>query len=181
LAQSLGKRAALSLTVHATYVAATDRDALQELRLRRDVAAAAGRTPGPDENPGPIVTSDPKTQAALERLFAQRFGADAVAQLKRQIGQANPAPPPKAASARILDDVSGLFKAKETPLSAQQASELKGADAYQVMLRRLLASEKIGDDDLVALAKARGDAIRRQLTSHGVATERIATEAPGAG
>ncbi|HET7794360.1 MAG TPA: DUF748 domain-containing protein [Rhizobacter sp.] len=76
----LAKKPELTLTVRGTYNPRSDREAIQELRLRRAVAQQGGRQIGPTEDPGPISLAQPTTREALEKLYTQRFGAKALAE-----------------------------------------------------------------------------------------------------
>lgn len=72
LAQALAKRPGLALTVHAPYDERADRLALQDLQVRRTLAARIGRQVAPTDDPGPVTLTDPNTQKALDALSAQR-------------------------------------------------------------------------------------------------------------
>lgn len=79
VAQALQSRDTLVLTVQPPLDPQADGEALRGQALRRAVAAASGRQVPADEDPGPIEPSQPATQAALQRLYAQRFGKPAPA------------------------------------------------------------------------------------------------------
>ena len=180
LAEALGKRPALAVTVHATYDERSDAAALKEQQLRRAVALRTGRELAPGEDPGPITTADPKTKAALEALFAERFGAASLEALRRNFAQANPPPAPKSTSGRVISRLSGLLETEPPPLPAAEAARLKGADLHALILERLLDAEKVGDEQLIGLGKARTRSITDELATRGIAAGRIEVEAPTA-
>ena len=86
--------------------------------MRRALAEAAGRTLAPDEDPGPVSTAEPKTQEALEELYTDRLGRDALMGLKHRSAQANPAPPPTDPAGKLLSRLSGMIEGKTGPSSA---------------------------------------------------------------
>lgn len=148
LAQALGKRPGLALTVRGGYSAAADAAGLRELQLRRAIAAATGRPTAPGEEPGPIATSLPEVQKAIEALYVQAFGAPAL--------QAQRTPPAaRAASATTA-----------------------GPDLHTRLLQQLRERDLPGEDQLAALASQRAEAIRGQIVTQGIPAERVKLEAP---
>jgi hypothetical protein len=139
-----------------------------------------GRQLKPDEEPGPVSTSDPQARAAIEALYVKRFGAPALQTLQAKYAQANPAPPPADAAGRLVSRVANLFKGEPPPLSAEEAAQLKSADLHTVLYDRLLAAETVTDEQLRALGAGRAEAISRELVADGVASERIQLAAPSA-
>lgn len=180
LAQALAKRPRLSLAVHAAFDPAADRDALKAASLRRTLAAQMGRQLKPDDDAGPVSTSDPQARAAIEALYAKRFGAPALQSISAKFAQANPAPPPADAAGRMLSRVAGLFKTTPPPLSAEESAQLKGADLHARLLERLQDSEPVTDEQLRALGASRAEAVSRELVADGVASDRIEVAAPSA-
>jgi hypothetical protein len=180
LAQAMAKRPRLSLAVHAAFDPAADRDALKAASLRRTLAAQMGRQLKPDDDAGPVSTSDPQARAAIEALYAKRFGAPALQSIQDKFAQANPAPPPADAAGRMLSRVAGLFKTAPPPLSAEESAQLKGADLHARLLERLQDSEPVTDEQLRALGASRAEAVSRELVADGVASDRIEVEAPSA-
>ncbi|MCW5657585.1 MAG: DUF748 domain-containing protein [Burkholderiaceae bacterium] len=179
LAQAVAKRPRLSLAVHAAYDPAADGAALKDRSLRRALAAQMGRELADDEDIGPVSSADPKARAAIEALYAKRFGAPALQQIQAKFAQANPAPPPTDAAGRLVSRLSNLFKGTPPPLSAEEAAQLKGADLHAHLLERLHAAEPVTDDQLRALGASRAQAVGRELVADGVAAERIAVDASG--
>jgi uncharacterized protein involved in outer membrane biogenesis len=180
LAKVMARRPGLGLEVHAPYAPTTDRPALKELQLRRAIALASGRALAAGEAPGPVGTAQPETREALRKLYAERFGADAVATLQQRHQQANPGPPPPTAGGRLVSRLSSLLKTAPPALSPEDAAKLRGADIHALMLQRLLDAEVVEDARLRDLANARGEAIRSDLVGRGVAAARVRIDAPEA-
>ncbi|WP_165873431.1 DUF748 domain-containing protein [Parasulfuritortus cantonensis] len=177
LAQALAKRPNLALTASPVWSSVADRLAIKEERVRRAVAEASGRKLAADEDPGPVSTAQPKTQDALEKLYATRIGGDALKTLKAKFAQANPEPPPTGTAGKLLSRLSGMLKAKPVPLSEAEEARLKGADLYALIYQGLLDHEAVPDEQLVALAKARGEAIQAELLADGVPADKLAVKA----
>ncbi len=180
LAQAVAKRPRLSLSVQAAFDPAADRDALKAANLRRALALQMGRELKPDDEPGPVSTSDPQVRAAIEALYVKRFGAPALQSMQAKYAQANPASPPADAAGRLVSRVANIFKAEPPPLSAEEAAQLKSADLHAVLHDRLLEAETVSDEQLRMLGANRAQAISRELVADGVATDRIQLAAPSA-
>jgi len=171
IAAVLGKRPKLALTVGAIH-ADVDRVALQEVQLRRAVLIASGLTLSERGDPGPISLREPKIQAALESLYAERIGKSELAALKEGFRNANPGQLEEGIGDKVMSRLTGLLREKKT-LDEGEVARLKGADYYAVLFERLRATEKVGDDVLQALAQARGDGALEILKANGVAPERL--------
>ncbi len=180
LAGAVAKRPRLSLSVQAAFDPAADRDALKAANLRRSLAAQMGRELKEGDEAGPVATSDPQVRAAIEALYAKRFGAPALQSMQAKYAQANPAPPPADAAGRLVSRVAGLFKSTPPPLSAEEREQLKDAELHAVLHDRLLEAETVSDEQLRALGASRAQAISRELAADGVDTDRIQLAAPSA-
>ncbi len=178
VAQVLTKRPRLALTVQGGWSPEVDGLAIREQRVRHALAETMGRKLAADEDPGPIALADPKTQAALEKLYAARVGSDALKSLKSKFEQANPGAPPTSATGRLLSKFSSLVKGKPAPISADEAAQLKGADLYELLYRQLVAKETVTEASLIALGKARGDAMLAELAADGAPADRLASKPP---
>jgi uncharacterized protein involved in outer membrane biogenesis len=176
LADALGKRPKLALAIGGTYTA-SDRVALQDLQLRRTLAARMGQQVNDKTDPGPMSTAQPKVQSALEGLFSDRFGGAELAALKDGFRKANPGQLPESTAGKLLSGLSGMFREKRT-LNEDEVAKLKGADFYGVLFDRLRAREAITDDRLKALASERGDFVLATLKAAGAPTDRISVLAP---
>jgi hypothetical protein len=178
VAQVLNKRPRLALTVQGGWSPEVDGLAIREQRVRHALAETMGRKLAADEDPGPIALADPKTEAALEKLYAARIGSDALKSLKSKFEQANPGAPPTSATGRLLSKFSSLVKAKPAPISADEAAQLKGADLYELLYRQLVAKEAVTEASLIALGKARGDAMLAELAAEGAPADRLVSKPP---
>jgi hypothetical protein len=113
-------------------------------------------------------------------LYVKRFGAPALQQMQARHQQANPAPPPADAAGRVAARLGNLFKATPPPLSAEEASQLKGADLHARLLERLRDAETVSNEQLRALGASRAQSISRELIADGVASDRIEMAEPNA-
>jgi hypothetical protein len=177
ISRLLAKRPTLVLSVHGDYGKA-DAEAIRNLRLRRAVALQMGRKLGDGEDPGPFSTADAASRDALEKLYAQRFGGDALAAMKGRHAQANPEAPPGSATGRMMSRLSSAFKATPEPLTAEEAQQLRGADLHALLAQRLMEAETVDEALLRQLGATRGEAIRRELGGQGVAAERVKLPEP---
>ena len=73
IGQALAKRPALFLSIAPAYDLRGDTRAIQETRIRRDVAQRMGLKINPDEDPGPVDTTNSRAQQAIEALYGDRF------------------------------------------------------------------------------------------------------------
>lgn len=170
IAAVLGKRPKLALAVGGLY-ADVDRVALQEVQLRRAVLTQSGLALSERGDPGPISLRQPKIQAALEALYAERVGKSELAALKEGFRSANPGQLEESVTDKVMSRLTGLLREKKT-LNEGEVARLKGADFYTVLFERLREGEKVGDDILQALAQARGTGAVETLKANGVAPER---------
>ncbi|OIR00453.1 AsmA family protein [mine drainage metagenome] len=176
LAAALGKRPGLALTLHGVYADA-DRAALKDRQLRFAVAERAGYHVAGQEDPGPLAVHDPKVQAALEKLFAERFGAGELAALKQGFRQANPGQLKEGVAGKMMSALTGLLR-QQRQLSAAEVAQLKGADFYTVLFGRLKERETVADERLLALARARGENAAAALKAAGAPADRLMLAAP---
>lgn len=177
LAGALAKRPGLALTAKGAYNPEADRIFLREDQLRRAVAAQMGVKLGPEADPPPIASTNPKVGQALEALYGARLGKPALEQLMSFHQRANPVK--KEGAGKLFSKFTGIFKAKEAPVPAEEMEALKGADLHEVMYRRLLAKESVPDATLLRLAERRAQIIIDELAgTGGVARERLSVAAP---
>lgn len=149
LAEAMGKRPALQLTIVPAYDPAADTAALQEQATRRDVLLESGLKLREDEQPGPLDLNNVKVQSAIERLLKQRSGG--------------------GSGSRTLDNIKDYFrKAKPEDLPR-----------YSEMLAQLRLTVKVPETQLVALARSRAGGMQDYLTkSAGLAAERVGLAEP---
>ncbi|MBI4998088.1 MAG: DUF748 domain-containing protein [Rhodocyclales bacterium] len=171
LAGALHKRPKLALVIHGAY-AEIDRQALQDLQLRRALAARLDRPVDDESDPGPMASDDPKVQAALEDLFGERFGGAELAALREGFRLANPDRASEIGKDRMTARLAGLFRDKRT-LSEGELAQLKDADLHKVLYARLSAQEAVTDERLRALAKSRGEAALAVLNAAAAPAGRV--------
>ena len=145
---------------------------MKELQLRRAVAEKMGVKLAPDEDPGPISTANPKAQAALETLYAARFGEPEWKVLSGKWLQANPEKKKESTAGKMVSRLKNLFKPEE-PLSAEDLGQLKDADLHALLYKRLLDKEVVSDEALGQLARRRGLAVVDGLVAAGAPAERV--------
>ena len=175
LAATLGKRPRLALSLHGTWSEA-DRVALQDLQLRRAVAAKLGQ-PVDEHDPGPISTGQPKVKVALEDLYANRVGGGALAALKEGFRKANPGQLEESGTGKMLSRLTNVFRGKQE-LPENEVAQLKGADFHAMLYQRLRSKEAVADERLQTLARARGEAALTELKGANAPEERITLLAP---
>jgi uncharacterized protein involved in outer membrane biogenesis len=171
IAGALGKRPKLALGIHGVFAEA-DRQALQDLQLRRALATRLDRPVDDESDPGPMATDEPNVQAALESLFAERFGSAELAALREGFRQANPDRAAEAGKDKMMSRLAGLFREKRA-LSESELAQLKDTDLHAVLYERLRAKEAVSDEKLRALAKARGDAAMAVLKAAAAPADRV--------
>jgi len=160
LADALQKRPQIRLSVQGRFNPQSDLAELRILNLSRNLTARLGQKPVPGEDPGPVDFSSPETGKALEALFAQRFGADALQALKAEL---------KAADEKEKKDAAAQGAA-----AADAGSDDPGRNA-KIMFDRLAAVEPVDDGALTRLADARAQAVVAELGAAGrIPAERIA-------
>lgn len=185
LGDALRKRPQLRVKIQGAYSVEEDRPWMQALAVRRSVAARMGMRLETEEDPGPLDFHDGKTQDALEELFEQRFGKDALKTVRRGVedgsirpraaeGQGSePAERKKQGVwSRVMRTV-GLHKMLHHKESAREAATLG-----EELFTRLAEAESIGNDALVRLATRRAEAVRSELEAGGVAPERLIVGTP---
>ena len=172
IAQILSKRPGLALSIHGVWSAEVDRPVMKENQLRRAVAEKMGIKLAAGEDAGPISTANPKSRAALEALYAQRFGEAEWNSLNAKWQQANPDKKAESGTGKMMSRLKGLFK-KEEALSADDLAQLKDADLHAMLYQRLLDKENVSDEVLKKLAQSRGESALKGLTAAGTPEERV--------
>ncbi len=176
LAATLAKRPALALAVHGTY-ADTDHVAIQDLQLRRAVAEKNGDQADAKDDPGPMSTGQPKVQSALEALFVDRVGRGELVALKEGFRSANPGQLEEGKAGQLLSRMTTLFSDKHD-LTASEVAKLKGANFHAVLYQRLRDKEVVTDEQMQALAKARGEATMAEMKIANAPMDRISLLTP---
>lgn len=176
LGEALTTRPNLALTVQGTW-APVDKTAIQNLQMRRAVAAQAGEKLQPGENPGPLALNNEATQKAIEALFEKRFSGGELASMKTGFRKANPGQLEQGVAGKALGQLTNLFK-DTRELSDAEVNALKGKNFYAVLAQKLQDSEEVSTAQLQALATQRQQLVSTGLTSAGVPAERVKTDAP---
>jgi hypothetical protein len=155
VAQVLAKRPRLALTVHGAYETKVDGEALRSLRMRQEVARRLEVKLKPGEDPGPVAFDSAKTQRALEAMLAERGGAKAVEEFRAG-----------------YEKSTGKKVQRVNPVLAVVGRGSPDVAFYQALFRRLVETAPLGEAELTALGRRRGEAVARVLR------EEAATAAP---
>jgi uncharacterized protein involved in outer membrane biogenesis len=144
VAEVLGKRPRLKLTVHGRYEAKVDGEALRSLQVRRELARHLEVKVNPGEDPGPVAFDRPKSQRALERLYAER-GADI-----------------KEFQA-TFEKTAGKKIERFNPVLVLVDRGAGDRAFYEALFRRLVETAPLAEAELTALGRRRGEATARTL------------------
>jgi Domain of Unknown Function (DUF748) len=164
---ALQKRPQLKLIVQGRYNPDTDLKELRTASLRRTLAVSLGRKLRRSSDPGPVDFGSPETGKALEAMFAERFGNDALKALTDE--------------QKTLED-KAKKEAAAKGAAAQAGGDPKDPGQFaKALFARLAESEPIGDPELTQLAEARAQAIVAELVEAGrLPAERIEVKPPAA-
>jgi hypothetical protein len=146
VAEVLGKRTRLKLTVHGGYEAKTDGEALRSLRVRRELAQRLGVTVKAGEDPGPVAFDQAKTQRTLESLLTERVGAKALEEF--QTG---------------FEKSSGRKAERANPVLALVGRGSADRAFYEALFRRLVEIAPLTEAEVTSLGQRRGEATARAL------------------
>jgi uncharacterized protein involved in outer membrane biogenesis len=167
LAAALQKRPQLKLTVQGRFNPETDRAELKSAGVRRAVAAHLGQKPDPGEDPGPVDFSSPETGKALQTMFKDRFGAEALKSLMDEL---------KAADEKAKKEAAAKAKAAAEKIEAEDLGK-----TAKVLFDRLVAAESVDDSALAELGEARAQAVIAELSGPGqIPAERLEAKPPAA-
>jgi hypothetical protein len=150
VAKTLAERPELKLVVRGPYDPQRDGEALRELAVRRELAAALRTKPAERDGPVPVAYGDAATQRALEQLLAARAGDDAIDRLAGQHKQST------GGAAQRVNPVFAVF-GRASP----------DRELYEAVFRRLVELQPLDDDGLQALAVRRAEAITAYLVQSG--------------
>jgi len=169
LSEALAKRPVLTLTLVPGYDPEADRHALQVEAMRREAVAVAGVKLAPGEAPGPVDVNNYKIQTWLEDRYAAGAGKEAYQKLRAGFQDKNAGAGARIMESETVERIARRFKTRdEGPASA----------FHTELLTRLTREVKIGDDALVKLAQARGQAMRDDLVKRGLDAGRVSVGAP---
>jgi hypothetical protein len=167
VAEVLGKRTGLKVTVYGGYEAKVDGEALRALHVRQDLAQRLGVKVKPGEDPGPVAFDQAKTQRALEALLNQRGGAKAVDEFEKGY------------------EKTGKKAQRVNPVLAFVGRGSSDRAFYEALFGRLVETAPLADAEVTDLGKRRGEATARALKERaGEAAARVevgAAEAAKAG
>ncbi|MBI5550853.1 MAG: DUF748 domain-containing protein [Desulfobacterales bacterium] len=149
LAEAMRQRPQIKLVVQGRYHPEKDRQFLARRSLRKTVTIRLGQTVSSDDSPNPLDFSSSETRDALEEMFEERFGEDALEAFE--------------------DEMKAARKEGRAADAGSYAKEL---------FARLLAVESIPDERLVELAQARAQAVTAELSAQGLPAERFGTREP---
>ena len=129
--QALAKRPQLTLSIAPAYEVKGDTRAIQELWIRRDVALRMGLKIEPDSEPGPVDTTNPRAQKALEALYGERFGKQGgVKAIKAEYAKAKEAGP--SLHAAMLERLTLQIPVTEAEL--QRLAQARGEAVKQALI-----------------------------------------------
>jgi uncharacterized protein involved in outer membrane biogenesis len=164
LAEALGKRPQLKLTVEGRYDPKKDGAALRAGHVRRAVSAELDIALSADERPAPVVFDEAKSQRALEAIYRKRAGDHAVETFQTQY---------EAKAGKPVERVNPVLAVFGKP-SPDQAF-------YEALYKELVQTQPLTDSELPDLAAQRAAVIVNALVKEdGVAPERIDSAAPKA-
>ena len=129
--QALAKRPQLALSIAPAYEVKGDTRAIQELWIRRDVAQRMGLKIEPGNEPGPVDTTNPRAQKALEELYGERFGKQGgVRAIKAEYAKAKDARQPLHAA--MLERLTLQIPVTEAEL--QRLAQARGEAVKQTLI-----------------------------------------------
>jgi hypothetical protein len=163
LAGALQKRPQLKLVVEGRYNPETDLAELRMASLRRTLAARQGQKLDPGEDPGPVDYSSAETGKALEAIFTERFGSDALKAIKTDL---------KATEDKTKKEVAAEGK------TAAPESEVKDPGQFaKILFARLADAEPMGEPSLSWQTLAHKPSFRIER-SRTIPAERIQVKPP---
>ncbi len=129
--QALAKRPALALTVAPGYDPKVDSRALQELQIRRDVAARMQLRMDAGQEPGPVDVMNPRAQKALEDLYDERFAKQGgMKALRAEYEKAGKGPRPP--HAEMLERLTAQIPVTEAELN--RLAQARGESVKQALI-----------------------------------------------
>lgn len=186
LSDVLQQRPQLKLVVQGRYHPEADGLEFKQAAVRHTVGTRAGEKFTPGEDPGPLDLGDDKVRRAMEKVFEERFGAPALAELNREVKEGTLKVRPADASTSgkgeagkrsLFEKIfqgAKLYKLVPGAKSPEQ-SELLAAEIYA----RLVESEPVPEQALQQLAAGRAQSVGTELEKNGgLAPHRISVKDP---
>lgn len=167
LSEAMAKRPALTLTLEPGYDPETDRRALQEQTLRREVAAGVGVKLAPNEEAGPVDVNNYKVQTWLEDRYAETVGKAEYQTLRASYkakGDGN-----LITDNAMVERLGRKFKTRDSGPASALHTEL---------LEQLTQKAVVEDAALTRLAQARGQAMHEALLKYGLDGARVSIAEP---
>jgi hypothetical protein len=185
VAQLLGRRPQLKLSVPGQYSEAADGAALRARLVRVEIARRAGEKLEAGEQPGPVDLGNRAVRSALRELYAARFGD---AELDKQKKAAEVAVAAPAGAASTAADLKAEPAQAKLPIWQRVGKMIQGepqvADSgafYNHLLERLNQNQPLAPDALAQLGAQRADAIVAALKDAGIDSTRAVAAAPEKG
>ena len=185
VAQLLGKRPQLKLSVPGGYSEAADGTALRARAVRAEIARRAGMKIEAGEEPGPVDLGNRSVRSAVRELYVARFGD---AQLDKEKKAAESAVAIAAADGASRPAAKAESAQSQLPIWQRVGKMIQGepqvADAgafYKHLLERLNENQPVGADALTQLGAQRADAIIAALKEAGVDSTRAVAATPEKG
>ncbi len=177
LAQILGKRDQLQLTVPSVYSDVADSAALKAQALRVEVARRIGEAAADGDAPGPLDLGNTSVQKTLRELYAQRLGSAALDQQKQAAETAEAAGAASAAAATpaTLPLAQGVLQRLQGKPRVVDATAF-----YRSLQAGLEQSQALPADALPQLGAQRAGVVQAALERAGVASGRVVTTPPDA-
>lgn len=158
LAKALKSRPQLKLVVKGPYDSGEDARALKRREARLELARALDTKLKEGEEPGPVAYANADTQRALEKLLAQRAGADALGNLEKSFAKRTGRQPDR------VNPVLGLV-----------GRGSKDTEFYEAVFERLAEAEPLPDAAMQELAARRTRAILDALAKGGINSGQVAS------
>lgn len=184
VAQLLGKRTQLKLSIPAQYNEAADGAALRARAVRAEILRRAGVKLQAGEEPGPADLGDRKVRSAMRGLYAERFGKGELDKAVKAAEQAALAAP--AGSAASAPNPSSQTAPQKLAIWERVGKMIEGepqvADArafYRKLQERLEQQQPLPPEALASLGTRRAKAILAALAEAGVDSTRAVAGASG--
>ncbi len=128
---ALAKRPVLTLLITPAYEVQGDTRAIQTLWIRRDVAQRMGLKIEPEQEPGPVDTTNARVQKALEDLYGERFARQGgVRALKAELENTRDAM--KSPHAEMLERL--ILQIPVTDPELRQLAQVRGEAVKQTLI-----------------------------------------------
>jgi hypothetical protein len=188
VAQLLGKRPQLRLSVPGHYSEAADGAALRARTVRAEIVRRAGMKVEAGEEPGPVDLANRAMRSAVRELYVARFGDAELDREKKAAESAVSATAASAAAAASGPGAKAESAQSQLPIWQRVGKVIQGepqvADAgafYKHLLERLNQNQPLAPDALAQLGTQRAAAIVAVLKEAGVDSTRALAAAPEQG